>query len=521
MPDQIYSVSWNGNEKVSYTYDALGRLTNKKIASFNNLYSYKDVDEGRTTTLVNSVQTPAGTYTYTYDGIGNILSLTDGTYTTSYVYDGLNQLVRANDEKSGKTYTYSYSNGNITECNEYDYTIDELGEPFNTKTWNYDDSTWSDLLTNYNGTPITYDEIGNPLTIGNKSLSWMGRQLQSITDGEQEIAYTYNGDGQRTSKTVNGTKTEYFYNGSILAGQKTGDDTLVFMYDNNSDIFGFIYNDTEYYYIKNAQNDVIAIADSNGNVLARYYYDAWGKVLEITGNTEIAGLNPIRYRSYYYDAETGWYYLNTRYYSADMCRFINADGYIQTGQGVLDKNMFAYCANNPTNKYDPIGSFALSLTATICGIAIWKIAVAVIGITMAIALAYTISKNPPITPSFSLPKAKSKAKSETKVKDITSSKKKKSTQIYRYGGTNPSNLTPREKDRGTGLSFSTIPKPGAAVTTIEALNMTGIVYAVQDSPTHVSVKPIGGTMDDWINEGPNSIWTQSVKTCVVKWDGEF
>lgn len=118
MPDQIYSVSWNGNEKVSYTYDALGGLTNKKIASFNNLYSYKDVDEGRTTTLVNSVQTPAGTYTYTYDGIGNILSTTDGTYTTSYVYDGLNQLVRANDERAGKTYTYSYSNGNITEQKE-------------------------------------------------------------------------------------------------------------------------------------------------------------------------------------------------------------------------------------------------------------------------------------------------------------------------------------------------------------------------------------------------------------------
>lgn len=157
------------------------------------------------------------------------------------------------------------------------------------------------------------------------------------------------------SKTVNGVNTEYIYNGEILAGQKTGNDIIVFMYDNNSDAFGFIYNSTEYYYIKNAQNDVTAIADSNGNVLARYYYDAWGKVLEITGNTEIASLNPIRYRSYYYDAETGWYYLNTRYYSADMCRFINADGYIQTGQGVLDKNMFAYCANNPINRFDDNG----------------------------------------------------------------------------------------------------------------------------------------------------------------------
>lgn len=315
MPDQIYSVSWNGNEKVSYTYDALGRLTNKKIASFNNLYSYQDVDEGRTTTLVNSVQTPAGTYTYTYDGIGNILSTTDGTYTTSYVYDGLNQLVRANDERAGKTYTYSYSNGNITEQKEYAYTTDELGEAVDTKTWSYGNSTWSDLLTSYNGEQIVYDEIGNPLTIGNKELTWLGRQLLGITEGESTVSYTYNGDGQRTSKTVNGVNTEYIYNGEILAGQKTGNDIIVFMYDNNSDAFGFIYNSTEYYYIKNAQNDVTAIADSNGNVLARYYYDAWGKILEITGNTEIAGLNPIRYRSY------DWCFPGRKYYFQKYRRY--------------------------------------------------------------------------------------------------------------------------------------------------------------------------------------------------------
>ena len=257
--------------------------------------------------------------------------------------------------------------------------------------------------------------------------------MQSITDGDSEIAYTYNGDGLRTSKTVNGETTNYYYNGSILAGQKTSDDTLVFMYDNNSDIFGFIYNDTEYYYIKNAQNDVIGIADSNGKVLVKYTYDAWGKVVSITdangneitdtvdqnaGNdideaetvgvnnstdiaetseivgvdagidptnaneptietateeqtsksetdsvseidseiAKIANLNPILYRSYYYDKETEWYYLKSRYYSPDMCRFINADGYIQTGQSLIDKNMFAYCLNNPVNYKDDNGN---------------------------------------------------------------------------------------------------------------------------------------------------------------------
>ena len=101
---------------------------------------------------------------------------------------------------------------------------------------------------------------------------------------------------------------------------------------------------------------------------------------------------------------------------------------------------------------------------------------------------------------------------------------KKSRVIYRYG-TNPGNLTPSQRDvdaypsTGKGLSFSTIPKPGAARTTIEALNATGVVFAVQDEPGHVSVFPIGGTLEDWHNAGSSSIWTTAVKSAVIKWDG--
>ena len=94
-----------------------------------------------------------------------------------------------NDERAGKTYTYSYSNGNITERKEYAYTTGELGEAVDTKTWTYGDSVWSDLLTDFNGTPITYDEIGNPLTMGSRELSWRGRQLTHISDGENDISY--------------------------------------------------------------------------------------------------------------------------------------------------------------------------------------------------------------------------------------------------------------------------------------------------------------------------------------------
>ena len=200
-----------------------------------------------------------------------------------------------------------------------------------------------------------YDEVGNPLTIGSKELSWLGRQLMQVADENNTISYAYNGDGQRVSKTVNGTTTEYFYNGEILAGQKTGDDVIVFMYDNNGDTFGFIYNGTEYYYIKNAQNDIVAIADANGTVIANYYYDAWGYPEDITGNTEIANLNPLRYRSYYYDTESELYYLNTRYYCAEIGRFFNGDSHIN--DDTLGNNLFVYCGNNPIKRIDEQGKF--------------------------------------------------------------------------------------------------------------------------------------------------------------------
>ncbi len=127
------------------------------------------------------------------------------------------------------------------------------------------------------------------------------------------------------------------------------------MYDNNGDAFGFIYNGTEYYYVKNAQNDIIAIADADGTVIANYYYDAWGKLIETSGNTAIAELNPIRYRSYYYDSETELYYLNTRYYSPELCRFINGDS--QINDDTLGNNLFVYCGNNPIKRIDEQGKF--------------------------------------------------------------------------------------------------------------------------------------------------------------------
>ncbi len=144
-----------------------------------------------------------------------------------------------------------------------------------------------------------------------------------------------------------------------------GNNTLLFCYDTDGNVTSFKYGDTMYYYVKNLQGDIVKIINQSGTVFASYVYDAWGNVLSITdqnGNaitseTHIGNLNPFRYRGYYYDTESGFYYLMSRYYDPVTHRFINADGYFQSGGDILDANMSAYCRNNPANSIDKFGNF--------------------------------------------------------------------------------------------------------------------------------------------------------------------
>ena len=196
-----------------------------------------------------------------------------------------------------------------------------------------------------------------------RRFKWNGRQLQSIEeDGTPKISYKYNADGQRISKTLAFSEDqpvtiEYFYNGEILAGQKTGNDVLVFMYDNNGDIFGFTYNSEPYYYVKNAQNDVYLIVNSDCQSVVLYQYDAWGNITACydASDNNLSSVNPITYRSYYSDLELGMYYLNSRYYMPALHRFLNADGQIDSQAGFIGYNLFAYGANTPVNNIDTTG----------------------------------------------------------------------------------------------------------------------------------------------------------------------
>ena len=172
------------------------------------------------------------------------------------------------------------------------------------------------------------------------------------------VSYTYSSDGTRLTKTVNGVKTSYTWDGAQLVSQTTtGGDTLYFLYHGSSRV-GLEYKGNTYYYIYNLQGDVVGLVNSSGTSVVSYTYDAWGNPESISGSmaSTLGAANPFRYRGYYYDTESGLYYLMSRYYDPVVGRFLNRDGELNLNSNITLLNLFAYCVNNPIILSDPLGN---------------------------------------------------------------------------------------------------------------------------------------------------------------------
>lgn len=349
------------NNSISYQYG-------------NNSLAYSAKSDDKSQTVSDSVElngTTAVESKYSYDENGNVLTKSYGENTSiANTYDSKDRITST--AYAGKTTNYTYdSNGQLVSANDDTYTYDNRGnitsktESGTTTTFSYSNSFWKDELTSVNGTPLTYDENGNVLTCGNKKFTWnTGRNLESIVDGNNKYSYTYDENGIRTSKTVNDVTTYYNTKDGVILSQTDGTDTLYFQYDNTGSPLGFIWNGTQYLYLTNQMGDVISITDAQGNELVQYEYDAWGKCIStVTTHDDdieikLANINPIRYRGYYLDSETDYYYLQSRYYDSSICRFINADSlYILflLKNNEKNLNLFAYCNNNPINQTDKFG----------------------------------------------------------------------------------------------------------------------------------------------------------------------
>ena len=402
----------------TYGYNDLRQLEKKTVTVsdaevFSRNYTYRVVaaDSGcnQVGTMVQTLKYKKGSsdlrsFTYTYDASGNITrigvsggSLTVGTKSKTYSYDALGQLVKETPgglARNAVNYTYDTA-GNIRSITKGNTSSATL-----VKSFGYTNPSWPDLLTSVTANGTTKDVLyegqsktsdlptsGNPVTYYNGRdyhFDWSkGRQLTEAVVGGQTVKYAYDMAGVRNSKQVGDTTYSYTTLSGKVMRQAWGDNNaLEFVYDDSSQPFAVIYKHGSaaelYYYLVNAQGDVAAILDSSGTMVAFYDYDAWGnctvynssaKVL--TDPTSIANINPLRYRGYYYDAETGFYYLQSRYYDPAICRFINADTFATTdANGFLSANMFAYCENNPVGNSDPNGEFLNTFIGAATGAAL-------------------------------------------------------------------------------------------------------------------------------------------------------
>ena len=363
-----FVLSENKSLNKSYTYDVDDKLTASRVylqentneqTLFSTDYTY---DEDRVTALEHTIGTTRDKYEYSYNEKHNISSVSHNGKAVRYTYDDDGQLVRADDQELGKSFVYQYDDrGNLTGSSEYAYSTGELGAAVTNDTYTY--GKWLDRLTAFNGKPIGYDAAGNRTGYDGWTYVWeAGRQLKRMTKNGSTIDYKYDDNGIRTEKTVNGVTTKYTTIDGRITSQTDGTNTLYFRYDSKNELFGVNVNGTEYVYVKNLQGDVTGIADMSGNVVVQYRYDPWGQVESVSGSLAdtLGQLNPMRYRGYYLDSETGYYYLQSRYYEPEMRRFINADDILLAK--LTNNNLFSYCKNNPIALFDPNGDLAIAIS---------------------------------------------------------------------------------------------------------------------------------------------------------------
>ncbi len=390
---ELLSIMLPNKETQHIEYDKLGRISKFVINNIVKEFTYLK-NGNRTSNLISKLNYSNGTLindvlSYKYDHNGNIIEIRKSNELVArYKYDSLSRIIREDNKLLNKTQTYEYDGGgNITIHKEYAYTLsDNLNyEEYKSFKYSYPILGWRDQLQAYNGQIFTYDNIGNPTKYRDIDLTWShGRQLDKYGD---IASYFYNSNGIRTTKIANGFTTNFYLSGNKIIRQRDASNDIIFYYGANG-VTGFhitsnnaTYNNEplnhDFYYKKNVQNDIIGIYDYNGKEIIQYVYDAWGNHIAI--NTEtlepldihtpskytntsdivnfIATKNPFRYRSYYYDFETGFYYLNSRYYDPELGRFINADDLSYLDPNHFNGlNLYTYCINNPINLSDENGN---------------------------------------------------------------------------------------------------------------------------------------------------------------------
>ena len=365
----------NGLTRINL-YDDFGMLKKKEPINKNeeilsNTYSYKTRSNTKYISkqvAKEAIKTKGSTLTtrnYTLDKLGNVTGISDSYFGShTYQYDSNGNLMKVD----GVDYAYD-SNGNISQISKtttttttyYETYIGPNGEVlkrpvFNkeTKTDIYSkytyDSTIKDRLIKVNDKTITYDSNNplNPISYNGNTYEYEGRRLIKFNN----VKYTYDLEGKRIKKDNNGNITNYYYSGDRLITEINNSYRLDYIYDENSQLIGFIHDSNKYLYIRDVLQNILGIIDINGNVVVKYDCDAFGKINNITGSkaSTIGKYNPFRYKGYYYDEESSMYYCKSRYYVPEWCRWLN----VYTVKNILTTrlsqfNLFGVSYNDPIN----------------------------------------------------------------------------------------------------------------------------------------------------------------------------
>ena len=349
-----YSYDANGNllsenkgetVKTNYTYNMGGQMTqktNRKVSdnSVISSYNYTYYLDGNIKSENNR--------TFTYDNQGRLKQEQDGTDTVSYTYDKFGNRAAMNHNGQVTSYTYDLNNRLTSEVNNEtmeitSYAYDDRGNLYSKRTTRdyFPDSTSSPidffglLKNNTNSTVELYSYNGL-------------NRLNEVRKGGTTVSYVYNAEGIRTSKTVNGTTTDFLLDGSDVVAETKNGSTTNYIRGASGIISSAIQgtNNTTKYYLSDGHGNVTDLTDSSGAVVKSYTYDAFG----VEQNPSDSDTNPFRYRGEYYDSEIEQIYLRARYYDPSLGRFTQQDPAMADGN-----NWYVYCGNNPVINVDPSG----------------------------------------------------------------------------------------------------------------------------------------------------------------------